>query len=207
MKRSDSWPPDVTLKPCGRPGAVGPGSRTAPLRGLPTSHLTRAGPQNIHTSSELQISPVYRTRQTLGPREARWLRPGSGGSQVEPSRPSLEFCRRSQVPTPGQTSHLVISPSGPSLSCPFPPVLHSYPSPSEYTWVSLREAGPGPGCSWGGWQGQRARSISTSAPPGPPVPPPLLPPAHQGSPRPEGLSHPGSGFLWWKQPAGGPEPG
>ena len=74
-----------------------------------------------------------------------------------------------------------------------------------------REAEPGRGCSWGSWWGQRARSISTStSQPGPPVPPPPAPTCCQGSPRPEGPSHPGSGLLWWKQPAGsgagGPEP-
>lgn len=114
--------------------------------------------------------------------------------------PCLEFCGCSPVP-PTCTSHWVIPLSGPS----------SLLSPLVATLTRLhlgtpgchsREAGPGPGCSWGSWRDKEGKPSSPSTSlPCPPLPLPA-PTCHQGSPPPAGLSHPGSHVLVWKRPTG-----
>lgn len=103
---------------------------------------------------------------------------------------------------PIRYNSLVIPSPGPS--CPLPtPVATSYPSPSRYTWVSLQRGKTRPRVQLGELAGDRGKAIDPQ--PLTSLPPSLLLPAPtccQGSRLPGGLSHPGSGVLLWKPPAG-----
>lgn len=66
------------------------------------------------------------------------------------------------------------TPLSPFQSLQLPPLTHLHPgTPGCHS----RAAGPGLGCSWGSWQGQRKAVVLRPAPPCPPPFLSLLPPA------------------------------
>lgn len=91
------------------------------------------------------------------------------------------------------------TPLSPFQSLQLPPLTHLHPSTPG---CHSRAAGPGLGCSWGSWQGQRKAVVLRPRAPLPASLPLPAPTCCQESPPPEGWSHPGSDVLLWKLPGG-----